>query len=76
VPHPDPITYVGDPSPEIDRAWEELTWGMHSYTFSNLDVLIQRQDGTFSLQRKKQSPLSLMPLATSNNSGVQREGDM
>jgi len=27
VPHPDPITYVGPPSPEIDRAWEELTWG-------------------------------------------------
>jgi hypothetical protein len=27
VPHPGPISYVGDPSPAIDQAWEELTWG-------------------------------------------------
>jgi len=27
VPHPDPITYVGEPSPAIDQAWEDLTWG-------------------------------------------------
>lgn len=25
VPHPDPVRYTGDPSPEIDRNWEELT---------------------------------------------------
>lgn len=28
VPHPDPIKYVGEPSEEIDRAWEDITWGM------------------------------------------------
>lgn len=29
VPHPDPITYIGNPSPEIDEAWEVLTWGTY-----------------------------------------------
>ena len=27
VPHPAAINYTADPSPELDRAWEELTWG-------------------------------------------------
>jgi len=29
VPHPGPITYIGEPSPAIDRAWDELTWGKY-----------------------------------------------
>jgi hypothetical protein len=28
VPHPASINYTADPSRELDRAWEELTWGM------------------------------------------------
>lgn len=27
VPHPAAINYTADPSPELDAAWEELTWG-------------------------------------------------
>lgn len=29
VPHPSPINYTADPSPELDRAWDELTWGRY-----------------------------------------------
>ncbi|RAO70689.1 uncharacterized protein BHQ10_006701 [Talaromyces amestolkiae] len=29
VPHPASINYTADPSPELDRAWEELTWGRY-----------------------------------------------
>ncbi|CRG91662.1 hypothetical protein PISL3812_08712 [Talaromyces islandicus] len=29
VPHPAAINYTADPSPELDRAWEELTWGRY-----------------------------------------------
>ncbi|ETI25970.1 hypothetical protein G647_02747 [Cladophialophora carrionii CBS 160.54] len=29
VPNPDPVRYVGPPSPEIDKNWEKLTWGRY-----------------------------------------------
>lgn len=41
VPNPDPITYVGDPSPEVDRAWDELTWGRY--------ILITRDEAVAAL---------------------------
>ncbi|KAH8807268.1 hypothetical protein F5884DRAFT_880154 [Xylogone sp. PMI_703] len=41
VPHPDPIKYVGDPSPDIDNAWEELTWGRY--------ILITEEEARSSL---------------------------
>ena len=28
IPHPPKVQYVGEPRPEIDDAWEELTSGM------------------------------------------------
>jgi len=27
IPNPDPIKYVGDPSPEIDKNWDIMTRG-------------------------------------------------
>lgn len=27
IPNPDPVKYVGEPSPELDENWERLTWG-------------------------------------------------
>ncbi|KAF2099745.1 hypothetical protein NA57DRAFT_75250 [Rhizodiscina lignyota] len=29
IPHPTEKKYVGDPEPEIDQNWEELTWGRY-----------------------------------------------
>lgn len=28
IPNPPKVNYVGQPSPEVDQAWEELIWGM------------------------------------------------
>lgn len=30
IPHPEPKLYVGDPGihPEIDKNWDDLTWGV------------------------------------------------
>lgn len=27
IPNPDPVQYVGEPSPLIDQNWDTLTWG-------------------------------------------------
>jgi hypothetical protein len=27
IPNPDPINYIGDPDPNVDAAWENLTYG-------------------------------------------------
>lgn len=29
VPHPDPVRYVGKPTPEVDEAWERLVGGRY-----------------------------------------------
>ena len=30
IPNPGPILCVGTPSPEVDEAWEKLTYGKHA----------------------------------------------
>lgn len=47
VPHPDSITYVGEPSPEIDMAWEELSDGMSHLKLAPFLLLNRMQGGTF-----------------------------
>lgn len=40
VPHPASINYTADPSPELDKAWEELTWGtIRNQTTRNAHVV-------------------------------------
>jgi hypothetical protein len=28
TPNVNPVNFVGEPSPEIDKNWDDLTWGM------------------------------------------------
>lgn len=58
VPHPDPIQYVGEPSPEIDRAWEKLTWGTIARS-KTIDQNANRALGRYILITKEEAVATL-----------------
>ncbi|KAF2663827.1 hypothetical protein BT63DRAFT_460949 [Microthyrium microscopicum] len=29
IPNPDPVRYIGEPNAEVDKNWDELTWGRY-----------------------------------------------
>ena len=57
VPHPDKIDYVGEPSPGVDQAWEELTWGIIGTVSAPMWRLID--PGRYFLITKEEAEVNL-----------------
>lgn len=60
IPHPEPKLYVGDPEihPEIDKNWDDLTWGMLLGLVISLAIwsifnTVLKQDVIFSSPKRK-----------------------